>query len=205
MNQYSENITFDTVKVQSPKETGRVIAAFADSFHFSGCKGQITIKNCLNSGTHDDSINIHGTHLKVVKKVSERIINLEFMNHLTYGFDAFIKTDTLNFVHPRSLEIYGNGIVEKVEKLSDRVVQITLEESLPNNFELGDVVENDTWTPSVLIKDNYFSGTNTRRVLLTTQGKVLLRTMCFIEQACMRFLLPMMPPAGLNLVACVMF
>lgn len=179
LSQYSENITFDSVRVQPRKETGRVIAAFADSFHFSGCKGQITIKNCLTSGAHDDSVNIHGTHLKIVEQVSDNKINLQFMHHQTYGFEAFFKSDTLNFVHPKSLQIYGNGIVKEVRKISDRIVQITLEESLPKDFELGDVVENITWTPSVLIKDNYFSGTNTRGVLLTTQRKSIIANNIF--------------------------
>lgn len=179
ISQFSENITFDAIKVQPRKETGRLIAAFADAFHFSGCKGQITIKNCTTAGAHDDSVNIHGTHLKIVEKVSENKINLKFMNHQTYGFDAFLKTDTLNFVHPQSLQIYGTGIVKDVEKLSDRVVQINLEDNLPKGFELGDVVENVTWTPSVLIKDNYFSGTNTRGVLLTTQRKSVIENNIF--------------------------
>ncbi|MFD1163215.1 alpha-1,3-galactosidase-related protein [Hwangdonia seohaensis] len=179
VSQFSENITYDGVKVQPRKETGRIIAAFADSFHFSGCKGQITIKNCTTSGAHDDAVNIHGTHLKVMEKVANNKINLKFMHHQTYGFDAFFKGDTLSFIKPKSLQNYGNGIVKTVSKISDRMVQITLDNDLPEGFKIGDVVENITWTPSVLIKNNYFSGTNTRGVLLTTRRKSIIEDNVF--------------------------
>lgn len=179
VSQFSENITYEAVHVKARKETGRLIAAFADSFHFSGCKGQITIKNCTTSGAHDDAVNVHGTHLKVIEEVAKNKINLMFMHHQTYGFDAFFKGDTLNFVKPKSLQNYGNGIVKKVSKISDRIVQITLEKNVPKNFKIGDVVENITWTPSVLIKDNYFSGTNTRGILLTTRKKSIIENNIF--------------------------
>ncbi|WOD43878.1 right-handed parallel beta-helix repeat-containing protein [Hwangdonia lutea] len=179
VSQFSENITYDGVKVKPRKETGRKIAAFADSFHFSGCKGQITIKNCTTSGAHDDAVNIHGTHLKVIEKIANNKINLKFMHHQTYGFDAFFKGDTLNFVKPKSLQNYGVGIVKKVSKISDRELQITLDNNLPVGFKIGDVVENITWTPSVLIKNNYFSGTNTRGVLLTTRRKSIIENNVF--------------------------
>ncbi|MBA6152807.1 right-handed parallel beta-helix repeat-containing protein [Gelidibacter maritimus] len=179
ISQFSDNITFDAVNVQPRKETGRLIAAFADAFHFSGCKGQITIKNCTTNGAHDDAVNIHGTHLKIREKLAHNIVNLEFMNHQTYGFDAFFKGDTLNFTHSKSLQVYGQGIVKKVAKISDRIVQIVLMEDLPNDLKINDVVENITWTPSVTIKDNYFSGTNTRGVLLTTRRKSVIENNVF--------------------------
>ncbi|WP_418603510.1 right-handed parallel beta-helix repeat-containing protein [Hwangdonia sp.] len=59
------------------------------------------------------------------------------------------------------------------------MVQITLDNDLPKDFKIGDVVENITWTPSVLIKNNYFSGTNTRGVLLTTRRKSIIEDNVF--------------------------
>ncbi len=181
INQFNENVTLDKVIVKPRKETGRKIAAFADCFHFSGCKGQIIIENCETWGGHDDLVNVHGTHLKITKRVSDDKINVRFMHGQTYGLDAFFKGDTLDFVHAKSLQIYGTSMVKKVEKLSERNIQLTLTTSVPKGFQIGDVIENVTWTPSVIIRNNYFSGTNTRGVLLTTRKKVVIENNTFFR------------------------
>jgi len=181
INQFNENVTLDKVLVKPRKETGRKIAAFADCFHFSGCKGQIIIENCETAGGHDDAINIHGTHLKITEKINDHKIKLRFMHGQTYGLQAFFKGDTLDFVHHKSLKIYGRTIVKKVKKLNNRELYITLTSSVPEGFETGDVVENITWIPSVIIKNNYFSGTNTRGVLLTTRRKAVIENNTFFR------------------------
>ncbi|RLD83756.1 MAG: right-handed parallel beta-helix repeat-containing protein, partial [Bacteroidetes bacterium] len=152
INQFNENVTLDKVIVKPRKETGRKIAAFADCFHFSGCKGQIIIENCETGGGHDDPVNVHGTHLKITKRVSDDKINIRFMHGQTYGLDAFFRGDTLDFVHAKSLQIYGTAQVKEVKKINDRDLQLTLTNTIPKGFQIGDVVENITWTPSVIIR-----------------------------------------------------
>ncbi len=181
INQFNENVTLDKVIVKPRKETGRKIAAFADCFHFSGCKGQIIIENCETGGGHDDPVNVHGTHLKITKRVSEDKINVRFMHGQTYGLDAFFRGDTLDFVHAKSLQIYGTAQVKEVKKINDRDLQLTLTNTIPKGFKEGDVVENVTWTPSVIIRNNYFSGTNTRGVLLTTRKKAVIENNTFFR------------------------
>jgi hypothetical protein len=53
--------------------------------------------------------------------------------------------------------------------------------SVPKGFKVGDVIENVTWTPSVIIRNNYFSGTNTRGVLLTTRKKAIIENNIFFR------------------------
>lgn len=181
VNQFNENVTLDKVIVKPRIETNRKIAAFADCFHFSGCKGQITIKNCETYGGHDDPVNVHGTHLKITEKISGNKIKLRFMHGQSYGFKAFFKGDTLDFVHGKSLQVYGSSQVKEVKKLDERELEITLNANLPKGFEIGDVIENISWTPSVTIRDNYFGGTNTRGVLMTTRKKVLIENNTFFR------------------------
>jgi len=181
INQFNENVTLDKVIVKPRKETGRKIAAFADCFHFSGCKGQIIIKNCETGGGHDDPVNVHGTHLKITERIANNKINIRFMHGQTYGLDVFFKGDTLDFVHAKSLQIYGTAQVKEVKKINDRDLQLTLTTNIPEGFQIGDVVENVTWTPSVIIRNNYFSGTNTRGVLLTTRKKAVIENNTFFR------------------------
>ena len=63
VSQFTENITFDHVNVVPRPGTLRTCPAWADCFHFSGCRGDILVDTCHFSGTQDDPINVHGTHL----------------------------------------------------------------------------------------------------------------------------------------------
>ena len=65
--QYSENICFSHSNFMPKPGSGRTNAGFADFIQVSGCKGKIQITDCNFSGAHDDPINIHGTHLKVME------------------------------------------------------------------------------------------------------------------------------------------
>lgn len=74
VSQLSENICINRVDVIPPPGPKRIIAAFADCFHFSDCYGLVKIENCLISGTHDGPINIHGTYLRIMKADSSKVI-----------------------------------------------------------------------------------------------------------------------------------
>jgi polygalacturonase len=70
LSQFSENLTLRHISVKPQANSHRIIAAFADCFHFSGCKGLVKIENCETSGAHDDPINVHGTHLQITKIIA---------------------------------------------------------------------------------------------------------------------------------------
>jgi hypothetical protein len=82
VSQLSENIDINKVSVVPLPGSCRVIAAFSDCFHFSGCYGSIKIENCLASGSHDDPINIHGTYLRIARSDNNKVI-VKFMHPQT--------------------------------------------------------------------------------------------------------------------------
>ena len=67
VSQFSENLTFDGVRIAPDPAGGRTTAAWADCIQASGCRGKVLVGNCVFSGAHDDAINIHGTYLRVVE------------------------------------------------------------------------------------------------------------------------------------------
>ena len=69
--------------------SGRTTCAWADMLHFSGCKGLIRVDTVRFSGSHDDPINVHGTHLRVVGKPAAGQILVRFVHPQTYGLEAF--------------------------------------------------------------------------------------------------------------------
>jgi hypothetical protein len=179
VSQFSENISIIKVEVAPRPESGRQIAAFADCFHFSGCKGKIIIDSCYTSGSHDDPINVHGTHLKITNILETGKLTVRFMHHQTYGFESFFAGDSIAFINPQTLQPVADAIVKSAQLKNNREMELELEGPLPKSVAIGQVIENITWTPEVQITNSRFEKTNTRGLLLTTRRKVLIENNIF--------------------------
>ncbi len=179
VNQFSENLTFDGVKIAPDPASGRTTAAWADGIQVSGCKGKLLVNDCVFSGAHDDAINIHGTHLRVTEKVSDHQIKVSFIHKQTYGFLAFNPGDDIEFIRWDSLAPYSKNKVKDAKLLNPKEILITLEKPFPADFKDKDVLENVTWTPEVEIRGCTISRIPTRGFLITTRQKVVVENNTF--------------------------
>jgi len=178
VSQLSENIFIDKVNVVPPPGSNRIIAAFADCFHFSGCYGIVKIENCLISGTHDDPINIHGTYLQIIKADTNRMV-VRFMHDQTWGFNPFKGGDSIEFVNHKTLLSYGVAIVRSARMISKREIELILNQPVPKGVQKDDCIGNISKTPSVIIKNNRFEHVLTRGILVTTRRSVLIERNTF--------------------------
>lgn len=174
VGQFSADLSFRRLDMSPRSETGRTVAAFADFVHLSGCGGKIEIADSRFVGAHDDVINVHGTHLRIVGRPSERQLAVRFMHPQTYGFAAFAAGDEIEFVRAGSLTPFGRGRVAAAELTCPREMLLTLEDRPPEGIGETDVVENATWTPEAEIRGNYFARIPTRGVLATTRRPVVI-------------------------------
>ncbi|CAI6023043.1 right-handed parallel beta-helix repeat-containing protein [Cohnella sp. JJ-181] len=179
VGQYSERLTFSRLTLAPRPETGRTVAAFADFIHMMGCKGTISITDSRFSGAHDDAINVHGTYLRIEDRLAPDRIRVRFMHPQSYGFQAFRAGDEIEFAGARTLTALGLGTVAAVERLSERLLELTLEEPAPEAVGEGDVVENVTWTPEVHIAGNRFARIPTRGILLTSRRRAVIENNTF--------------------------
>lgn len=179
VSQFSENISLVKVVAAPSENSGRIISSFGDCFHFSGCKGSILIDSCFTSGSHDDPINIHGTHLKITSVDASKKLTVRFMHHQTYGFEAFFTNDSIAFINPQTLMPIAYAKLKNARSMNKREMELELENDLPENVKTGDCIENITWTPEVTIRNSRFERTNTRGILLTTRRKVLIENNTF--------------------------
>lgn len=175
VSQYSENITIDSLHVKPEKKSGRTCSAWADILHFSGCKGQIEIKNSYLSAANDDAVNVHGTHLRIVEMLSKRKIKVRFMHPQTFGFDAFFEKDSIEFIRSKTLLPYSKNLVVNAKRLNKKEIELTLDQDIPNNIRTDDAIENISWTPNVTIQNNTITNMSTRGILVTTRGKVTIK------------------------------
>lgn len=180
VGQYSENLTYNRIKCEPEWGKGRTCAGFADFVQMSGCKGKLKILNSRFEGAHDDPINIHGTHLKVVEYISFDQIRVRFMHHQSFGFEAFFKGDQIELVDANSLLCLQAAKVKQVRQLDLYDMILTLDKPVSESIrQYNIVVENTTWTPEVEIENNYFARIPTRGILITTRRKVLIKNNIF--------------------------
>lgn len=181
--QMSANITYDGVNCRPDPASGRTCAGFADFMQVSGCRGKVKITNCDFAGAHDDPINIHGTHLKVVK-CEGNSVDVRFMHGQTRGFENYLPGDEVAVTDPHSLLRGARAKVRTIEQLSDTDYRLTLDRSLSDAIGAlgGDaVIDNISANPEVEITDNTFTLTPTRGILLTTSRKAVIARNTFIK------------------------
>lgn len=180
VSQFCENVSFIDCDL-TPAEH-RTVASTADFFQFSGCKGQLEVIGCKAFGAHDDYINVHGTHLRIIKKnKKENSLVVRFMHPESWGFQAFGIGDELEFIKWDTLKPYHSVKVKNFTKLNDTDIKLFIDGELPQIKKGKDVVENVSWTPGLLVQNCSFSQTAGRGILCTTRGKVVIENNTFFK------------------------
>lgn len=181
VSQFSKDISFNKVRIAPRVETKRTCAAWADMLHFSGCSGKISVKNVFFSGSNDDAINVHGTHLRIVEMKDPRHITVRFMHHQTWGFPAFAAGDEVDFINSNTLNSIGNNRVKEAVLSNDgKTMELTLEADAPSDVRIGeDVLENATASPEVYVSKCKVQMVPTRGFLLTSRKKMVISDCVF--------------------------
>jgi hypothetical protein len=185
VSQFTDTITIERVNVIPPAGTFRTCPAWGDIFQFSNCRGEIRIDSCRLSGMQDDAVNCHGTHLRILEKLSENQVLVRFMHGQTFGFAAYIPGDEVAVIgHATLRELPDNPRrhVTKVEQKNEREWILTLDGPVPT-FGQNDVLDNITWYPNLTVRNVHVSMDPVRGFLLTTRGKVLIEGNTFHRPA----------------------
>lgn len=175
--QFTENVSIERLEVAPTATSGRTCASPADVLHFSGCKGLVRIEDSKLTAAHDDALNVHGTHLRVVARPAADQIRVRFMHAQSWGFQAFVEGDEIEFVKKATLLPLGQAVVTGVQMTTDpREQLLTLDRAAPAGLQIGsDAVENVTWTPSVEMTGCDIAQIPTRGILLTTRRPILIQ------------------------------
>ncbi|MBN8457870.1 MAG: NPCBM/NEW2 domain-containing protein [Verrucomicrobia bacterium] len=194
VSQFCENLTYERVHVEPPAGTIRTCPAWADAYHFSGCRGVVRVEGCRFSGLQDDPINIHGTHLRIIGRTAPNQLRLRFMQPQTYGFAAFQAGDEVAVIsHAKLRELPGNprrkvaAVAPDPADASGKLWLLTLDGPVPE-FGENDVIDNISWYPDVLIRGCHVAYSSCRGFLLTTRGKAVIED-CVFDRAAMSAIL----------------
>lgn len=183
VSQTSSDITFSKVNFASDPQTGRINAGFADFLQVSSCSGLVKIDSCRFCGAHDDPINVHGTHLRIVKSLSPQKLLVRYMHPQTRGFQIFFPGDSIAITNSMTLLQCEKSVIETAQMLSDTDILLNLVHSIDTTGLASNqaVVENLTLCPSVSITNSSFTLTPTRAILVSTWRPVTIEHNTFIK------------------------
>ncbi|MFN4198605.1 MAG: hypothetical protein ACK4FS_06220, partial [Flavobacterium sp.] len=184
----SEDITLDGFNVVLRPDSGRMITATADATHFCNVKGHIVIKNCTFENMLDDSVNIHGTYVRVNKIIDDYTLAVETYHPQQNGYLFGEEGDLVRIIDQKNLQPTTDTLVlKKVKRINEKISYITFNKPITGKVELYDGVENISWNASALIENNIVRNNRARSFIIKTPRKVVVRNNRLSSQmACFR-------------------
>ncbi|WP_445751986.1 alpha-1,3-galactosidase-related protein [Polaribacter sp.] len=172
----SENITLDGFNVVLKKGSGRMITATADATHFCNVKGTIIIKNCTFENMLDDSVNIHGTYVRVNKIIDDYTLAVETYHPHQNGFLFGEEGDSVQVIEQHNFQVITEPLIlKKVKRINEKISYITFNKPITNKVALYDGVENISWNASAIIENNVVRNNRARSFIIKTPRKVVVR------------------------------
>jgi hypothetical protein len=179
LSQFAETFTFRRVNSVPNPAKNRILSGHDDGFHFSNCKGKITVDQCRFKALMDDPINVHGTSVRIMEKLDANTLLCKFMHDQSVGMIWARPGESVGFIENSSMLTVANGMVDKFEALSSELFRLRFKEAVPVAIEPGYALENLTWTPDVLITGSRFESCRARGILISTPGEVVIENNLF--------------------------
>lgn len=174
----SENLTLNKCAV-TPAE-GYMVSVTADASHFVGCRGKITIKDCIFENQLDDATNIHGAYQEIIRKVDDYTIGVRMGHFQQQNFSISKIGDSIGFIRiSDSYSPYSTNTVKKIKRVNGRYHEITFNEPLPTSIKLGDMAENISAYPEVEVTGSTFKGNRARGLLISTPKGTVIKNNTF--------------------------
>lgn len=174
LSQYCADLAFRHVSFIPNRSKGRFFSGHDDGMHFSNCRGSILIDSCRFEGLMDDPVNIHGTYVRVIRKISDHKLLCRFMHPMSTGMTWAENGNQVSFINNKNLSSLGIGTVTDFHPLNETDFEIGFQAPVPAKLMAGNGLENLTWTPCAVITHSYFGSNRARGILVTTPQPVLI-------------------------------
>ncbi|MDY3919309.1 MAG: hypothetical protein SOZ59_09960 [Candidatus Limivivens sp.] len=160
------------------REDGPVFTAAADAAHFIHCSGRLEISGCLFENQMHHGVNIHGIYARIVDVPDSRTLLVRMVNNMQKGILMAHPGEEMAVVQTADLTETVRGKVAACYFINSDYQEIRFEEDLPPVW-IGDVVENVSCVPEVLIHDCIFRNNRGKGVLLNGRGRSLVERNLF--------------------------
>lgn len=176
----TENISLNGFNVTAGQ--GRAVATRADATHFIGCKGTIQVENSTLEHMLDDSINVHGAYVNIDEYLGENKFLASISHFQQMGFVFGEAGDHIAMLSRETVLPFHETQIKSVSAINEKRFLIELE-SVPKSIPEGPLsLENLSWNPDLIFRNNTVRQNRARSVLVTTKGKVLIENNYFSSQ-----------------------
>jgi hypothetical protein len=101
------------------------------------------------------------------------------MHNQSIGFYWAQKGDSIGLIENETMATMGYAVADQFTKLSDELFELSFSAPLPEALQVGNALENLTYTPAVHIQNSYFGSNRARGILITTPRKVVIENNVF--------------------------
>lgn len=163
----SENLYLDSFNMYSI-DPDQLMSGNCDAIHITGLKGELVVKNCVFDGLGDDALNIHS--------IAATVTDVDYASK-TLKCNYCKKTDDGILSPDWCSENDKIIVLDKStckEKGSFRVLDFSVEniiyDDLVGDISEGDILQNTSFSASVLMKDCDIKRTRARACVLQTEN-----------------------------------
>jgi hypothetical protein len=174
-----DNIHLDKFNVRLKEGSKRHISTTADATHFVNCKGEVKVENCLFENQLDDATNIHGVYVEVTKIFNNNKVEVKLGHFQQRDFDFANPNDTLSIVEKKSFAKKKDVILSKIQRVNEKYIHLTFAEDVSRHVKVGDLIDNSSWYPEVVLRNNKSVNNRARGFLIASPKKVLIENNTF--------------------------
>ena len=175
--QNSSNLTLRRMIVEPSGK--RKFSIACDATHFVGCRGQLTIEDCRFQNQFDDAVNAHGLYSQIVRRLDERTLRVRIVHPQHQGVRGYRPGDRFAILASPYLSIRGHGVLRSFVAYNSETTDLVFDEPLPADLVAGDLVENLSAYPDIILRGCTIRWNRARGVLLNGGGKILVENNVF--------------------------
>ncbi|MFR9547250.1 MAG: right-handed parallel beta-helix repeat-containing protein, partial [Rikenellaceae bacterium] len=159
---------------------GRMVSSTADATHFVGCCGTVSLRDCVFQSQLDDAMNVHGTYQEIMDKIDDHTLGLRMGHYQQLGFTLAKSGDKVGVVRlSDSFHAIHTLTVKSVDFINGRYQTVSFEEEIPQDVKVGDLLENISAYPEILVENCDISRNRARGLLISSPVKTTVRNNFF--------------------------
>lgn len=170
----------DLFKCKIEPSGDRMVSTTADATHFVGCRGTVSLRNCVFHNQLDDAMNVHGAYQEIYEIIDNKTLRMRVGHFQQLGFKLANPGDTVGVVRlSDSFHAFHKLTVKKTNQVNGRYQILYLNESIPDDVKVGDLLENLSAYPEILVENCDISRNRARGLLISSPKKTVIRNNYF--------------------------
>lgn len=178
-NPYAQNLIRRRSKV-----IGVVVPEFVNSFFpriiiqiqkvFEKEGFNVLIEECVFENMLDDATNVHGSYVRVTGITAPDQVIARINHPQQAGYEFAGKGDEIDVVDAETLLAKHTLRVKKSERINAHYIRLTFTAPVEGRLTVGDGLENMSWYPELIFRNNVVRNNRARSILVSTPRKVVV-------------------------------